>query len=145
MPTRRRFLDAVLGVSVVGTLGTILYPIIRYLKPLPASGPAGPTRLTDEQAGKLSAGGFVIIPVAGKRALVFRDEDGAVRAFDARCTHEGCTVQYLPGEAAIWCACHNARFDTDGRVLSGPPPRPLPRYTAHEDGDGTIVVAVDSV
>ncbi|TFH22758.1 MAG: hypothetical protein E4H03_07710 [Myxococcales bacterium] len=147
MPTRRRFLDAFLGVSVLGTLGSILYPIIRYLKPLPAaSGQAGPTRLTDEQAGKLSAGGFVIVPVAGKRALVFRDTDGTVRAFDARCTHEGCTVQYLPGEAAIWCACHNARFDTDGRVLSGPPPRPLPRYTATEDADGAVVVvAVDSV
>ena len=78
-------------------------------------------------------GGFVIVPVSGKRAIVFRDDGGAVRAFDAKCTHEGCTVQYVPGESAIWCACHNARFDTDGRVLSGPPPRPLPRYTAHED------------
>ena len=143
MPTRRRFLDGLLGLAVTGTLGSILYPVIRYLKPLPAAGPAGPIRLTDEQVGKLRDGGFVIVPVGGKRALVFRDDGGEVRAFDAKCTHEGCTVQYVPGESAIWCACHNARFDTDGRVLSGPPPRPLPRYTAHEDGDGAILVAVD--
>ena len=143
MPTRRRFLDGLLGLAVTGTLGSILYPVLRYLTPLPAAGPAGPVQLTDEQIGKLRDGGFVIVPVSGKRALVFRDDGGTVRAFDAKCTHEGCTVQYVPGESAIWCACHNARFDTDGRVLSGPPPRPLPRYTAHEDDDGAIMVAAD--
>jgi cytochrome b6-f complex iron-sulfur subunit len=144
MPTRRRLLDAFLGFAVTGMLGSIFYPAIRYLKPLPATGPTGPTRLTEADLGKLASFGFVIVSVAGHRALVFRDADGSVRAFDARCTHEGCTVQYLPGESAIWCACHNARFDTNGRVLSGPPPRPLPRYTTREDEDGSILVLAET-
>lgn len=144
MPSRRGLLDAFFRVALTGTIATILYPILRYLKPLPAAGPTGPTRLSDADVHKLAGGGFVIVAVAGKRALVFRDRKGAVRAFDARCTHEGCTVQYLAGESAIWCACHNARFDSDGRVLSGPPPRPLPRYTAHEQEDGSILVLLQS-
>jgi cytochrome b6-f complex iron-sulfur subunit len=140
MPTRRGFLDALLGTAVLGTLASVFYPLVRYLKPLPASGPAGPARLTPAETDKLAREHFVIVPVAGKRVLVFRDEKGTVRALDARCTHEGCTVQWLHGESAVWCACHNARFDADGRVLSGPPPRPLPKYAARQEDDGGVLV-----
>jgi len=65
-----------------------------------------------------------------------------VRALSAKCTHEGCTVSYVPGESLIWCACHNGRYDLQGRVLSGPPPKPLAEYAVHRDSDGTIVVAM---
>ena len=141
--TRRQFLDMVLGTAVAGTVGSILYPIIRYLKPLPASGPTGPVRLSDGDVEKLRQTKFVIVPVAGKRVIVLRDGKGGLRAFDARCTHEGCTVQYLARESAIWCACHNARFNLDGNVLSGPPPRPLPTYVVREHADGAIMLGGD--
>jgi len=49
---------------------------------------------------------------------------GRLRATSAKCTHEGCTVRYKADESIIWCACHNGRFDLDGRVLSGPPRAP---------------------
>jgi Rieske Fe-S protein len=26
------------------------------------------------------------------------------------------------------CPCHNGIYDLDGRVVSGPPPRPLPKF-----------------
>jgi Rieske Fe-S protein len=52
-------------------------------------------------------------------------------------------VQYVPGDGIVWCACHNGRFDLDGRVLSGPPPRPLPSYAVHED-DGDVIVSTES-
>jgi Rieske Fe-S protein len=47
-----------------------------------------------------------------------------LHAFSAKCTHEGCTVTFLPGQSVIWCPCHDGRFDLNGRVLSGPPPQP---------------------
>lgn len=143
--TRRQFLDMVLGTAVVGTVGSIIYPIIRYLKPLPAAGPAGPVQLTDGDVEKLRQTKFVIVPVGGKRVIVLRDAKGGLRAFDARCTHEGCTVQYVSRESAIWCACHNARFNLDGNVLSGPPPRPLATYAVSEGSDGAILVGGDQV
>lgn len=138
--TRRQFLDLILGTAVAGTIGSILYPIIRYLKPLPASGTAGPVQLTDRDVEKLRQTKFVIVPIAGKRVMVLRDGKGGLRAFDARCTHEGCTVQFLARESAIWCACHNARFNLDGNVIAGPPPRPLATYAVREEASGTIVV-----
>ena len=142
-PTRRGFLDLLLGFTVVGTLASIFYPVLRYLKPLPDAGPGGPLRLTRAQVGALESKRFVIIPAAGTRVLIFRDQDMTLRAFDARCTHEGCTVQFVAAEAAIWCACHNARFDVEGRVLSGPPPRPLPRYGVREEVDGSVVITTE--
>jgi len=41
----------------------------------------------------------------------------------------------------IWCACHNGRFDLDGRVLSGPPPRPLAAFKTSGSLDTRIVVS----
>ena len=138
--TRRHFLDLVLGTAVAGTLGSILYPIIRYLKPLPAAGPTGPVELGAVDVEKLRQAKFVIVSVAGKRVIVLRDGKGTLRAFDARCTHEGCTVQFLARESAIWCACHNARFNLDGNVVAGPPPRPLSTYAVREGAGGIITV-----
>jgi Rieske Fe-S protein len=138
--SRRGFLDLLLGTTIVGTLASAVYPVLRYLKPLPAAGPGGPTRLTRAEVEALERKPFVIVPAAGTRVLVFRDSTRKLHALDARCTHEGCTVQFVPGEAVIWCACHNGRFDLQGRVLSGPPPRPLPRYVVREDEAGDVLI-----
>jgi Rieske Fe-S protein len=120
--SRRSFLDLLLAVGVLGWLASFLYPVISYLKPLPRSGPTGPVGLTRAEVAKVEREKFAIIPVGGKRLLVVQDASGELHALDAKCTHEGCTVRYLPGEALIWCACHNGRFDLRGRVLAGPPP-----------------------
>jgi cytochrome b6-f complex iron-sulfur subunit len=138
--TRRQFLDLLLGTATAGTIASILYPILHYLKPLPAGGPAGPVQLSDADVEKLRQAKFVIVPVGGKRVLVLRDGKGSLHAFDARCTHEGCTVQFVARESAIWCACHNARFNLEGKVIAGPPPRPLTAYVVDEDAGGAITV-----
>jgi cytochrome b6-f complex iron-sulfur subunit len=138
--SRRGFLDIFLGTSVCAWLASALYPVVRFLKPLPNPGPIGPTKLTREEVARLEQDHFVIVPVSGKRVLVLQDAAQKVLAFDAKCTHEGCTVQYVPGQSLIWCACHNARFDLDGRVLAGPPPRPLPKYVVERQEDGAVVI-----
>ena len=138
--TRRSFLDLVLGLGAAGWLMAVFYPVLRYLTPLPTAGPGGPIRLNPDQARALAKDRFVIVPASGKRILVFQDSAQKIRALDARCTHEGCTVQFVPAESVIWCACHNGRFDLDGRVISGPPPRPLGQYLARQDEQGGVTV-----
>lgn len=49
-------------------------------------------------------------------------------AFDPRCTHLGCPYRWDEGKKQFLCPCHTAVFDVDGKVISGPPPRPLDRY-----------------
>jgi cytochrome b6-f complex iron-sulfur subunit len=144
-PTRRSVLNLLLTVGGLGWLATVVYPVIRYLKPLPMRGPAGPVDLTRAEVTKIEREKFAIIPVGSRRVLVLEDSDGELHALDAKCTHEGCTVRYEPGEALIWCACHNGRFDLEGRVLGGPPPRPLSRHRIQRNAKGEIVLAVANV
>ena len=142
--TRRSFLDLLLSAGVVAWLGSVLYPVLRYLKPLSLPGPSGPVRLTRAEVAKVEVDKFAIIPVGRERLLVFEDPKGELRALDAKCTHEGCTVRYVARDALIWCACHNGRFDLEGRVLAGPPPRPLGRHSVLRDSEGAITVSVAS-
>jgi len=139
--TRRHFLDLLLGASALGWLTSFAYPIIRYLKPLPQTGPTGPTHLTREEAGKLEQNKFVIVPVSGQRVIVLQAPDQQLFAFSAKCTHEGCTVTYQPTQSVLWCPCHDGRFDMNGRVLSGPPPQPLVKFDARRQPDGAIVIS----
>ena len=139
--SRRHFLDILLGASFLGWLAGTIYPIIRYLKPLPQTGPTGPTHLTRDEVSKLEQNKFVIVPVSGQRVIVLQADD-QLRAFSAKCTHEGCTVTFLPGQSVIWCPCHDGRFgDLNGHVLSGPPPKPLTQYLAQRQPDGGIVIS----
>lgn len=51
-------------------------------------------------------------------------------AFDPRCTHLGCPYRWDDAAKSFLCPCHAAVFDAEGKVVSGPAPRPLDRYEA---------------
>jgi cytochrome b6-f complex iron-sulfur subunit len=139
-PSRRKLLNGLFGVSLLAWLGTILYPIVRYLSPLQLRSDADETELNDNSKKDIAANGFSIVALGTARVLVLRDSQGKLRATSATCTHEGCTVQYKADESIIWCACHNGRYDLDGRVLSGPPPRALSVYRASGSLDTKVVI-----
>ena len=47
------------------------------------------------------------------------------------------------GDARIDCPCHDGRFDpSNGRVLAGPPPRPLPKIELVERQGGIYAVGI---
>ena len=54
------------------------------------------------------------------KLAVYRDEQGALHALSAVCTHLGCIVHWNSLEGTWDCPCHGSRFGTDGRVLNGP-------------------------
>ena len=139
-PTRRSLLDVLLGFGFLGFFTSIVFPVLRYLKPMAPQDGAGVLRLSKDDQAKLEKEHTLIVRHGAKRLLVFEDPQQRLCALEARCTHEGCTVQYVPGDALIWCACHNGRFDLDGKVISGPPPRPLACYEARREPDGAVLV-----
>lgn len=55
-------------------------------------------------------------------------------AFSVDCTHLGCPVRWLPNAHLFMCPCHGGVFYADGRVASGPPPRPLIQYPVRVQG-----------
>ncbi len=61
-------------------------------------------------------------------AWLRRVSDDELTAFSIDCTHLGCPVRWLPDAELFMCPCHGGVFYEDGRVASGPPPRPLARY-----------------
>lgn len=56
------------------------------------------------------------------------------------CTHRGCTVDWADDTKQFVCPCHRGRFDAQGKVLAGPPHRPLPAYAPRVNADGTLSV-----
>ncbi len=56
------------------------------------------------------------------------------------CTHLGCRVRWIADQEIFFCPCHNATYDKDGEVLSGPPPRPLDRYEVKAENNQLFVL-----
>jgi menaquinol-cytochrome c reductase iron-sulfur subunit len=62
-----------------------------------------------------------------KAAWVVTKDGRNFTVYDPRCTHLGCAYSWKEDRQGFFCPCHNAVFDIDGEVVSGPPPRPLDR------------------
>lgn len=129
---RRTWLLRTLKAGVVVTLGALLYPVARFLRPRPSTSSGALEAVAPYRVNELrvDAQGHWPSPFnfGGKPCLVIRTPDGEVRAFNAVCTHVQCTVEFRPGQEDIFCNCHNGVYDLNGRNISGPPPRPLEEY-----------------
>ena len=97
-----------------------------------------------EGRGQFTLGALEQFPVGSVthfrqgRFLLVRQPTG-VLALSNECTHQKCTVDYLPERRVIFCPCHGAQFSVTGAVLDGPAPRPLDRFTTTVQ-DGHVIV-----
>jgi len=135
---RRRLLELFLGVSVITTLTSFLYPILRYLIPPRTTELASDTALAG-RVGDLKPNSGKIFRFGSRPGLLVLTQDGKYHAMSAVCTHLNCTVQYRGDLRVVWCACHNGMYSADGRNISGPPPRPLETYEVFLKGDEIYV------
>jgi Rieske Fe-S protein len=56
-------------------------------------------------------------------------------AISTRCAHLGCPVKFVTVADNFICPCHGGVYDFEGKVLGGPPVRPLDRFqTRIRDG-----------
>lgn len=82
-------------------------------------------------------------PSTGDPAILLRLASNHVVAYDALCTHQGCTVGYDQGSGLLICPCHGAAFDPthDAEVVGGPAPTPLTNLPLRIDSaTGTITL-----
>jgi len=136
--SKRDFLRLILGGGVVGFLAVILYPIFAYLKP-PRQGQVEVTSVKAGKVSDLQRNSGTIIKFGTKPVIVIRTPDDEVKAFSATCTHLDCTVQYRSDMELIWCACHNGKYDLNGRNIGGPPPRPLDEFRVIVQGEDVVI------
>jgi menaquinol-cytochrome c reductase iron-sulfur subunit len=73
---------------------------------------------------------------AAKMVFIVQSGDGTLTVLSNRCPHLGCGVDWDATSDHFRCPCHGGVFDLEGRVVEGPPPRPLSRLASKvEDGD----------
>ena len=143
---RRVFVATAFGGVSLCYAAALGYPVYRYLaSPVEKSvAAAAITEVTLKDAQKLPSGSAMLFKFGTKPSLLIHHQDKWV-AFDAVCTHMGCTVQYQPAKdrepaGRIFCACHGGVYDAaTGANVSGPPPRPLKPYKVMVTEDGVVI------
>lgn len=124
---KRDFLKWILTAATTALLGVIFYPIASFLKP-PRQGEVEVSSVKAGRPSDMEKDSGMIVRFGNQPVILIRKADGEFRAFSATCTHLDCTVQYKKDIGMIWCACHNGRYDLNGRNVQGPPPRPLDEF-----------------
>jgi cytochrome b6-f complex iron-sulfur subunit len=124
--TRRSFLDWLLTGGLVAWGIAIFAPVISYVWPAQKRGPSTQA-VSAGKATDFSDWQGKTVAVGGHPVIVVRTPQG-FKAFSAICTHLGCIAAWNPAQHQIDCPCHAGVFDINGRVVSGPPPRPLAEY-----------------
>lgn len=110
----------------------------------PAAAPSPPPGTPVGTLAQLQQNGSLPfqVPTTGDPGVVVGLGGSQVVAFDAVCTHAGCTVQYDPAQKLLYCPCHGAEYDPahGAEVIAGPAPSPLQALKAAVAADGTIYV-----
>ena len=73
------------------------------------------------------------------RVWIVREDEGFYALF-AKCTHLGCTPNWLQAEDKFKCPCHGSGYYKSGLNFEGPAPRPLDRFQITIAEDGQLLV-----
>jgi arsenite oxidase small subunit len=155
-PNRNRLLPKLtrrdtLRLAVLGGAALLLAPLSIIAQFLFVPKEAGlvtypRTKVANTQDVGLNDSLLFEYPHKDRPAILIHLSSGFV-AFDAICTHLGCQVHFDKVPVAGWesnsqqnfCSCHGGVFDPNtGKVLGGPPPRPLPKIKLEIDSQGEI-------
>ena len=134
--SRRKFLVSALGLIGAAFAGVAAYPVFRYLSPPAMDKERGRVTISRAQIG---VGQAYFFQFQGHPAVVLQRTAGVFVAFSAICTHLGCIIKWLPEKEEFLCPCHAGRYATDGKVLGGPPPKPLPTIPLALSGENLLV------
>ena len=86
---------------------------------------------------------FFSYPGPHDPCILVRRTNGEFTAFSQKCTHLSCAVYYAAARDRLECPCHEGYFSaSNGRVLQGPPPRPLPQIRLEQRGDDLMAVGL---
>lgn len=90
-----------------------------------------------------SKDGWITAPTKAL-AFITKESDGTILAISATCTHLGCIVSWIEEDNFFKCPCHDGRYDSKGKVMSGPPPAPLLRHPVKIE-DGQLLLATQAI
>lgn len=93
----------------------------------PAGQGGGPAAIANTKDFASAASATFTAPTNGDPGVIVKLADGSFVAYDAICTHAGCTVAYDPRTGDLLCPCHGSTYDPaqGAKVLARPAPKPL--------------------
>lgn len=136
--SRRSFLGVLLGFGAVVVGAALSVPLLRFaLHPLLTT----TTRTDWSDIGKIEEFASLTAPlkklitvdqrdgwrkiVSEKAIYVLPAKDGVLRVLSPICPHLGCSIPWIEAKQQFVCPCHTAIFTLDGKLVSGPSPRPM--------------------
>ena len=140
----------VVRIGAVGALALLG----AFLGRLFQSSPVKRTQAKNNSGGKAQGGTSLIalaaLPIGaahhftainGDPAILIRTSNTQVAAFDAICTHQGCTVDYDPATKTLICPCHLSQFNplAHAAVMAGPAPAPLSEISVKIAGANIVL------
>jgi Rieske Fe-S protein len=76
--------------------------------------------------------------------ILIRPDEHTLLAYNQKCTHLACPVIPEGETNCFFCPAHNGRFEQPtGKVVSGPPRRPLPKITIELRGRDIYATGVE--
>lgn len=104
--------------------------------------PPGARKIGNISQVPVNTAGTVTDPKTKDPAVIVHTSGSNFYAYDAVCTHAGCTVQYDPQQRLLLCPCHGGAFDPahGAQVVAGPPPSPLAPIDMKIDSAGDIYI-----
>ena len=140
--TRRRFLTITFAGGAALGMGALLAPLARYAYPIIKPEVYEKVLVaTRTQLAPLNEGvrfDYQEIP-----AQLIQLEDGEYAAYSLVCTHLGCIVKWEVRNADFHCPCHAGKFNPQGEVIAGPPPRPLTKLKTSVEGENIFVEGIE--
>jgi Rieske Fe-S protein len=133
-PLTRRGFNKWFGAASAAALAGALVAYWQKHKP-------GYPAKTIAQAGEIPVGGSKIFtyPADDRPCFLLRSAEDTYVAFSRLCTHHSCPVFYQPADHIFTCPCHGGVFSaTNGAVLDGPPPKPLPQLILERRGNNIV-------
>jgi cytochrome b6-f complex iron-sulfur subunit len=131
---RRSFLGLLSTVFGLTAAGSFAYPLIRYLAPPRYKIEIGSKAFKKKEVGDAKEVVFQNTP----SIIINRPGKGYI-ALSRVCTHLGCLLEFDKANNRLVCPCHAGVFDLEGRVKSGPPPKPLKTFPIKVEGENIII------
>lgn len=132
--SRRAFTHLLLLTSFAFVVGQVYIVISSWWRQRQA--PFTPAEIASVSAVPIKTTKLFYYPTTNDPCVLVRLSENEYVAYSQKCTHLSCPVIPQPETEQMRCPCHEGLYDLrTGRVLAGPPERPLPRITlAIRDG-----------
>ncbi len=127
-PAKRRLFENLLGLGFLGVTFVVAFPLVNVFTP--------PKRTSEKNElievgpeGSIADGTSKDVMGANGVPIIVFGKGGDLIALEKKCPHLGCMVELAGDE--LDCPCHGARFTSEGKLIKGPSPRGLKRYSVH--------------